>query len=418
MEWLGYAKIGFTHAKQPRIVHDKQGAKTDLLKIAEKTTPPCALNPFLLNGHMQTLWSATKPVGPKIYYKRKIFESAHETFVGTFAVDFVVDEYEGEDATLFRRTTYFNEEEFKQFESDDEKPMAIIMHGVAGGSHEVYLRHAIAPLVEAGWEACVINSRGCAKSELTSHFLYNGRATWDIRQLAKWLKGRFPNRPLYGIGFSLGGNMLTNFCGEEGENCLLSGAVVCSNPYNLELSNTLLSNQYLGKNYLNIVKDALVAYVKKHRKILEEHLDIEAITKVKTMEEFDRLVECQIWGYPTESAYYRDASSSDSVLAIRIPFLAIHALDDPVAPKEAVPWQEFKQNPNTVLLTTSMGGHISWYESGGGRWFPKAIAGFLNHLAFQTEPESLGAVSYIKDDKDTKNMEYVGTRRKMLIEQY
>ena len=36
------------------------------------------------------------------------------------------------------------------------------------------------------------------------------------------------------------------------------------------------------------------------------------------------------WGYPTEDAYYRDASSSDSVLAIRIPFLAIAAADDPV----------------------------------------------------------------------------------------
>lgn len=44
------------------------------------------------------------------------------------------------------------------------------------------------------------------------------------------------------------------FCGEEGENCLLSGAVVCSNPFNLELSNTLLSGQYLGTKYLNMVK--------------------------------------------------------------------------------------------------------------------------------------------------------------------
>lgn len=38
------------------------------------------------------------------------------------------------------------------------------------------------------------------------------------------------------------------------------------------------------------------------------------------------------WGYPTENAYYRDASSSDAVLAIRIPFLALSALDDPVRP--------------------------------------------------------------------------------------
>lgn len=45
------------------------------------------------------------------------------------------------------------------------------------------------------------------------------------------------------------------------------------------------------------------------------------------------MFRCISWGYPTESAYYRDASSSDSVLAIRIPYLAIQAADDPVSPR-------------------------------------------------------------------------------------
>lgn len=39
---------------------------------------------------------------------------------------------------------------------------------------------------------------------------------------------------------------------------------------------------------------------------------------------------CPTWGYPTEEAYYRDASSCDSLLNIRIPFLALQAKDDPV----------------------------------------------------------------------------------------
>ena len=38
------------------------------------------------------------------------------------------------------------------------------------------------------------------------------------------------------------------------------------------------------------------------------------------------------WGYPTEGAYYRDASSTESLLAVRIPLFAIHAEDDPVNP--------------------------------------------------------------------------------------
>jgi predicted alpha/beta-fold hydrolase len=37
-----------------------------------------------------------------------------------------------------------------------------------------------------------------------------------------------------------------------------------------------------------------------------------------------------MWGYPTVGAYYRDASSVDSLLAIRVPFFAINAEDDPV----------------------------------------------------------------------------------------
>lgn len=60
------------------------------------------------------------------------------------------------------------------------------------------------------------------------------------------------------------------------------------------------------------------------------NLDFEAIDKVKYLFEFDRQVQTVCWGYPTESSYYRDASSSDSVLAIRIPFFAIQAADDPV----------------------------------------------------------------------------------------
>ena len=78
-------------------------------------------------------------------------------------------------------------------------------------------------------------------------------------------------------------------------------------------------------------------------------------------------------------------------MAIRIPLFAINAEDDPVcraperipnicaktpqiAVKEAIPFGEFRQNPFAVLCTTSLGGHLSWFESGGGRWFAKPVS--------------------------------------------
>lgn len=66
------------------------------------------------------------------------------------------------------------------------------------------------PIVDAGWEACVVNSRGCARSKITTGVLYNARATWDVRQVVNWLRKSFPNRPLFGIGYSLGANILVN----------------------------------------------------------------------------------------------------------------------------------------------------------------------------------------------------------------
>ncbi len=78
-------------------------------------------------------------------------------------------------------------------------------------------------------------------------------------------------------------------------------------------------------------------------------------------------------------------------MAVRIPLFAINAEDDPVclvaqiflrpyanrpqiAVKEAIPFGEFQQSLFTVLCTTSLGGHLSWFESGGGRWFAKPVS--------------------------------------------
>lgn len=78
-------------------------------------------------------------------------------------------------------------------------------------------------------------------------------------------------------------------------------------------------------------------------------------------------------------------------MAVRIPLFAIHAEDDPVclaaqllpglyankvqiSVREALPFQEFRQNPFAVLCTTSLGGHLSWFEFGGGRWFAKPVS--------------------------------------------
>ena len=145
-----------------------------------------------------------------MYYKRKTFIAEDPAFEGTFTVDFVVPPFENADPGLYPRTRHFTQAELESLGKDDEKPMLVTLHGLSGGSHEVYLRHVLEPLFKDGWEACVVNARGCAQSKMTSDMLFNARATWDIRQVVRWLRRVFPKRPLFGIGSSLGANIFVN----------------------------------------------------------------------------------------------------------------------------------------------------------------------------------------------------------------
>ncbi|KAM5367873.1 hypothetical protein ACJZ2D_009784 [Fusarium nematophilum] len=417
MEWFGKAQINFTHAPSPLALREKNGKQTDLLKVCEKITPPCQMNPLLFNGHVQAMWTAMETDGPAVYYRRRTFQGDHNPD-GTFAVDFVSEEFHEIDDSLPPRTRYMRDEEFNKLASDDDRPQLVILHGLSGGSFEIYLRHAIAPLIKDGtWEICVVNARGCANSKITSNMFFNARGTWDFRQTVKWLKKTFPNRPLFGLGFSIGGNILTNYLGEEGSDCPLKAAIACSNPFNLEVANKALKATLIGREvYLRALATNLKELFKGHKDAIQKYteLDYDHIQSVTYLHEFDRAVQCPSFGYPTEDTYYRDASCSDAILAIRIPYLAINATDDPIAVDGAIPYQEFKANPYTVLCTTSLGGHLGWFEPGGGRWHAKPVTNFLNHMAFNVNLDKVNAqVNGNSNGVSKKRSLYAPMRRKM-----
>ena len=421
---IGRATITYHHSRNSLRIPLKNGENISFVDLCRSTIPPCRLNPFLFNGHLQTMWTVLKFQDVPVYYKRHVFENEDPIYKGTFAVDFVVRPYEGVDPTLPERTTYFSDKDFVALSSSDSRPMLVVLHGLSGGSHELYLRHVLAPLIseEGGWEACVVNSRGCAMSKITSSVLYNARATWDVRQTVKWLRKTFPNRPLFGVGFSLGANIITNYIGEEGSDCVLKAALVLSNPWNLEASSLALQRTWIGLNlYSRAMGKSMKALFETHAEQISTNpsIDVAAVRKIKYLHDFDREVQGKTWGYPTEGAYYRDAASTDPLLAVQIPFLAIHARDDPIAADEALPRHEVEQTPYGVLCTTSLGGHLSWYELGGGRWFSKASTAFFQKMAREVDFEQIPPKAAVlegwvsRQDRDPLRPVFQPTRRKL-----
>jgi len=153
-------------------------------------------------------------------------------------------------------------------------------------------------------------------------------------------------------------------------------------------------------------------------------IDVELVRKARYLHEFDRYVQGPTWGYPTEGAYYRDASSVDSLLAVRIPFLAISAEDDPVCSSEALPRQEVQTTPYGVLCTTPTGGHVSWFELGGTRWFAKVTTAFFQQMAGEidwdtgSKPDVNGALlegQISREEREPLKPVFEPMRRKMHI---
>lgn len=120
--------------------------------------------------------------------------------------------------------------------------------------------------------------------------------------------------------------------------------------------------------------------------------------------------------FPFESvhAYYEWSSSVHSLEGIRVPFLAINALDDPIVAE--VPLHEAGKNPLVGMVVTNKGGHLGWFVGGGllghgehvKKWYVQPVCEWLRatveDYADARPRGSLGKAAFVSDDGFT--MEY------------
>ncbi|QLL31009.1 hypothetical protein HG536_0A08240 [Torulaspora globosa] len=358
------------------------------------------LHPMLVNGHLQTAYAAYKPFKTidRVNYKRLILRYPDQ---GEGTVDFAVKSLDPQRDgdyvppsqsahELPKNYSYFDPDDPRQFSSDD-RPMLIVLHGLTGGSAESYARTLVSRITKHyNFEACVFNARGCCQSTITTPQTYNGGWTNDIRFCVNELRSRFPNRRLYMVGFSLGASVLSNYIGEEAENSQIDCAVALGNPWDLAHSSYYINNTKMGaKFYSPALAQNLVDLSKTHMEVLKTHSKLgkryeTKMTNIHTVEHFDNLFTAPMFGYNTATEYYRNASSCNRLLSIRTPFLAINSLDDPIVGYEAMPEEEIRANPYTLLIETTKGGHVAWFENTKGkRWYTDPLCRFLS--AFHRE---------------------------------
>jgi hypothetical protein len=180
------------------------------------------------------------------------------------------------------------------------------------------------------------------------------------------------------VGFSLGGNVLLKWLGEEGPTASVQTAVAVSVPFRLgdaaERLERGASRIYQGY-LLRSLRD------KFRRKFAEMPCPIAVdIDKLDTFYKFDDQVTAPLHGFRNVDHYYEASSSRQFLRRIERPTLILHAKDDPFMFPATVP-EEAELAPVVRLELSERGGHVGFiggtWPWHGRRWLDERITDWL-----------------------------------------
>ncbi|RYV03386.1 hydrolase [Shewanella sp. OPT22] len=252
-----------------------------------------------------------------------------------------------------------------------EAPIVLIFHGLEGSSESHYARRMLAECGKLGLSVCVHHHRSCSGESNRLARSYHSGDTQDISITLDLLKHHFPHSPIWAVGYSLGGNVLTKYLGEAQSQSLIERAVVVSAPLQLSACAKRLENGF-SKVYQSYLIKQLRAKLRvkiEHPK-LNEHMPVamDQVEKLNTFYVFDDKVTAPLHGFKDVHDYYQQASGLPYLISINTPTLVIHAKDDPFMTEAVIPNASQLSSSITYELH-QQGGHVG-FINGGLPWKP------------------------------------------------
>jgi predicted alpha/beta-fold hydrolase len=250
---------------------------------------------------------------------------------------------------------------------EGKQPLIILLHGLTGSSQSGYIKGLQRTLLTQGFRSVALNFRGCSGEYNHSARCYHSGETEDIHFLYQTLRQREPNTPFAAIGFSLGGNVLLKWLGEQGDTLKLFAAIAVSVPLVLSTCATKLDNGF-SKIYRKNLLSELKYYVRakqQHLEMLgkrEESAKIEELgdlSRIKSFWEYDDRVVARLHGFKDVQDYYQRSSSRQFLKSIAIPTLLIQAVDDPFMTEDVLPDLD-ELSSSIHLEITQGGGHVGF----------------------------------------------------------
>lgn len=238
-----------------------------------------------------------------------------------------------------------------------DSPIAIIMAGLVGCSES--MRSLCAEALVHGYRPVVFNKRGHGRLKLATPKLQAFGCVRDLEEAIAYVEKLFPKSELYGIGSSAGSGLLCSYMCEFGDKSHVRAGVLISPGYN---AFDLFCGGKINRVYDFFLTSLLKMFLLRHKSELNQVVDVSKALKAKNIREFDELVYMKMHGYQDLEAYWKVNNPMRDVDNLKVPFLCINALDDPVCTKETIPYDEFRRKSNAMLLETPEGSHCAFFE--------------------------------------------------------
>ncbi|MEO2054188.1 MAG: alpha/beta fold hydrolase [Nitrospira sp.] len=269
-----------------------------------------------------------------------------------------------------------------------QSPTILLLHGLEGSSRAEYILGMLRHVYRMGWRGVALNFRSCSGEINRQERFYHSGETSDL----DWVVGRLhqlrPESPLFIVGFSLGGNVLLKWLGENGETCnpRVRAAVAISVPFDLELAAHRVDqgvSQIYGRIFLKTLKQKALLKERRYRGLV----DPDVVKRITSFAEFDDKVTAPIHHFKSGLDYWSRNSSKKFLSSIRLQTLIIHAEDDPFLPGPFLPTEIIIQSKWLEADISPAGGHVGFVQ---GKWPWKAMywaeTRTMNFLSSFVEP--------------------------------
>ncbi len=252
-----------------------------------------------------------------------------------------------------------------------ERPTVVAVHGLTACDRAPYMLSSARSALESGFDVVRLNVRNCGGTEHLCRTLYHSGLTVDLRHVVEALAPR----PLYLLGYSMGGNMALKLAGEWGARPPEHVRAMCavSPPIRLDLCSRNIGRARNAVYELRFLRQ-LRTTIRRKSTAMPHIFPEPDLGRVDSIWQFDEVVTAPAFGFRNAADYYRRCSAARFLGNIHVPALLIQARDDPFIPFEAIDLPALRANPWIQLLDVEHGGHVAFLASGRPRFWAQEQA--------------------------------------------